>query len=98
MKIPITTAVKSNCLNFRDIIRGIANIRYRKKIVNSDNITDFFFDSPIFNVIDSPIKIKFIILKTEPRMTPLPNGLRSSNIKKRPPATAKIIALEQYFF
>ncbi|MCJ7539709.1 MAG: DUF302 domain-containing protein [Desulfobacterales bacterium] len=48
--------------------------------------------------IISPIIIKLTILKTVPRIRPLPTGFWPAIIKKKPTKMAPIMALEQYFF
>ncbi len=57
-----------------------------------------FFDLPIRNGIISAIIIKLTILKTVPRIRPLPTGFWPAMIKKKPTKMAPIMALEQYFF
>lgn len=79
-------------------IIGIANKKNLTAIEARDREKVFPFVFPILCGIASPIKIKFTILKTVPRIKPLPRGLWPARIKKKPAKIAAVIALEQYFF
>jgi len=76
----------------------MAKIAYLKYIEPSAKKKVLPFDFPIRNGRVSPIKIKFTILKTEPKTKALPIGFRPIRIKIRPTKIATAMAVEQYFF
>ena len=80
------------------MINGTAKRIYLEHIEMREKKKVLFFDLPIRNGIISPIIIKLTILKTVPRIRPLPTGFWPAIIKKKPTKMAPIMALEQYFF
>jgi hypothetical protein len=80
------------------MINGTAKRIYLEHMEMSGKKKVLFLDWPIRNGIISPIIIKLTILKTVPRIRPLPTGFWPAIIKKKPTKMAPIMALEQYFF
>jgi len=80
------------------MINGTARRIYLEHMEMREKKKVLFLDLPIRKGNISPIIIKLTILKTVPRIRPLPTGFWPAIIKKRPTKMAPIRALEQYFF
>ena len=98
MKIPNAAAGKLNCSYLTATIKGTASKAYLNTMDPIERRKVFFFDWDRRSGRVWAIKMKLITLKSVPRISPLPIGLRPIRINNNPAKMDKVIALEQYFF